>query len=317
MAGQPGVYGDAGERAVIVCSGNIVLDLIARPVDDITWGASIWIDPIERSLGGNGANTAYTLGKLGLPVRLLGLVGSDEPGEFALAQLRRAGVDTSLVGRSSASTASSVVLVKSNGERMFLHHPGASREAFPEPIDVPPSATHYHLASPFALPLQRPHLAESLRRARANGIFTSLDAQWDSQGRWLEDLSPALPHLDLLFLNQDEARMLTGTEDPARAAAAMRGAGAAKVVVKLGRDGCAVYGEGLEVRAPGFEVRVVDTTGAGDCFAGGYLAALARGRSYAEAARFANAVAAMSVRQPGAVRGLGSWEETERFQSAI
>lgn len=298
---------------MIICSGNIVLDLIARPVDGMNWGTSLWIDPIERSLGGNGANTAYTLGKLGIPVRLLGLVGDDEPGNYALAQLRAAGVDTSLVGRSSAPTASSVVLVKSNGERLFLHHPGASGEAFPEPIDVPAPATHYHLGSPFALPLQRPHLAETLRRARANGIHTSLDAQWDSRGHWIQDLAPALPHLDLLFLNQDEARMLTGTEDPGGAAARMRGAGASAVVVKMGRNGCAVFRSGLEVFSPGFEVPVVDTTGAGDCFAGGFLAALVRGLSETEAARFANAVAAMSVQQPGAVRGLRSWEETERF----
>ena len=62
----------------VLCSGNIVFDLLVRPVDQIIWGASQWVDPIGRSLGGNGANTAYAVGMLETPVRLLGAVGNDE-----------------------------------------------------------------------------------------------------------------------------------------------------------------------------------------------------------------------------------------------
>ena len=298
----------------VLCSGNIVLDLLVRPVDEMRWGASLWVDPIERSLGGNGSNTAYTVAMLGVPARLLGAVGHDDSGDEVLARLLAAGVDTSRVWRSQAATASTVVLVNSYGERLFLHHPGASLEVFGEPIEftaeVVEGMAHYHLGSPFALPRQRPFLTQTLRRAQEAGLTTSLDTQWDSRGRWLDDLAPALPYIDILFMNEDEARMLTGTADADPAARFMLERGARTVVMKLGGRGCAVFGEGGPVHQPAFDVPVVDTTGAGDCYAGGYLSALQRAASHAEAARFATGVAALVVQRLGAVAGLAGYAET-------
>jgi sugar/nucleoside kinase (ribokinase family) len=65
----------------VVCAGNLVYDILARPVSQIRWGATTWIDSIEHSMGGNGASTAYTLGKLGVRVRLFGMVGQDAFGD--------------------------------------------------------------------------------------------------------------------------------------------------------------------------------------------------------------------------------------------
>jgi sugar/nucleoside kinase (ribokinase family) len=163
----------------------------------------------------------------------------------------------------------------------------------------------------FGLPHLRPHTADLLRRAREAGLATSVDTQWDTRGRWMQDLAPCLPFTDLLFMNEDEARMLSASSDPARAAEAMREHGTNVVVVKLGGRGCAVYGPGPVVECPGFQVPVVDTTGAGDCFAGAFLAALLRGRSFADAAKFANAVGALTIQQLGAVEGVRSFKETE------
>jgi ribokinase len=89
--------------------------------------------------------------------------------------------------------------------------------------------------------------------------------------------------------------------------------GAASVILKLGNTGCAAFTPDGEFWVPAFEVEAVDTTGAGDCFVGGFLAALHRGRSWLEAARFANAVAALSVQKLGATAGLRSWAETEAW----
>ncbi|MGH9657838.1 MAG: carbohydrate kinase family protein, partial [Bryobacteraceae bacterium] len=299
------VQGSAG----VLTSGNIVCDVLVRPVDDIAWGTSRWVDEIRRSLGGNGANTAYTIGRLGMTSRLVGLVGNDDAGEAALAALRGAGVDTGPIGRSRAPTSSTVALVNSRGERAFLHEPGSSREAFPAPLGFTPAriagVTHYHLASPFALPLHRPHLAATLGRARAAGLSTSLDTQWDSRGRWMEDLAPALPLVDILFMNEEESRMLLGPREA-------RALGVARVVLKCGGDGCAIYDAEGETHVPAFQVPVVDTTGAGDCFAGAFLFAALSGRSPIDSARFANGVAALSVQCLGAVEGLGPLDETER-----
>src|SRR5262249_16632583 len=152
----------------------------------------------------------------------------------------------------------------------------------------------------------RKRAAESVRNAREAGLTTSLDTGWDARGRWLADIQPCLPYVDLLFLNEDEARILSGCSDPDRAAERMRALGATDVVIKLGPCGCAVYTACVVQRFPAFEVEAVDTTGAGDCFAGGFLAALNRGASYSEAAHFANAVGAMCVQKLGAVTGIRS-----------
>ena len=301
----------------ILCCGNIVLDILVRPVEQFNWGTTTWVDSIEQNLGGNGSNTSYTLAMLGVPVRLLGMVGEDPFGEHALSILKRGGVDLSFVGRSHAATTTSVCPVSSAGNRLFMHRVGSSAEVFPEPIQFTPSMlagmSHFHLANVFALPLMRRRAPESLQNARKAGLTTSLDTGWDARGRWLEDIEGCLPHLDLLFLNQDEARMLSGCADPDEAARRMQALGAGDVVIKLGAEGCAVFTASSVTRVAGFPVDVVDTTGAGDCFVGGFLAALSEGCGYPEAARFANAVGALSVQKLGAINGVRTRVETQAW----
>ena len=301
----------------ILCCGNIGLDTVVRPVEQFNWGTTTWVESISQHLGGNGSNTAYTLGMLGVHARLLGMVGRDAFGERILAILQSAAVDLELVGRSRAPTTTTVALVNPEGNRMFLHQVGSSVEVYPEPIEFTGEllrgVSHFHLANVFALPNMRASAPESMRRAREAGLTTSLDTGWDARGRWLADLEGCLPYVDLMFMNQDEARLLSGESDPERAARRMQSLGAGDVVIKLGADGCAVFTADEVSRFAGFRIEAVDTTGAGDCFCGGYLAALSWGVSYAQAARFANAVGAMSVQRLGAVTGIRSRAETEEW----
>lgn len=305
------------QPAGVLCTGNVVFDMLVHPVDQLRWGATTWVETIGHSMGGNGANTSYALACLGVPVRLVSVVGDDNFGDEMLAGLRSAGVDTRPVSRSYGASATTISLVKSDGNRLFLHKPGVNLYALAEPIEFTngllQGVSRYHVANPFSLPAFRAHTAESLRRARAAGLATSLDAAWDSQGRWLEDLGASLPYVDLLFVNEEECRMLTGLESPREGAQELLKAGAGAVVVKLGPEGCMVLAGGEEFSVPAFAVEVVDTTGAGDCFAGGFLAALQRGLPLRDAASFANAVGGLSVRRVGSVAGLFSWEETEEW----
>jgi sugar/nucleoside kinase (ribokinase family) len=186
----------------------------------------------------------------------------------------------------------------------------------------------------------RRHAAECLRRAIAAGLTTSMDTGWDARGEWMRVLEPCLPGTGLLFVNEDEARMLTGASDFPAAARQLLAAGASTVVVKLAARGCAVFRgprraesahdpkhprpgvpdsltgsrqipeEESRFEVPGFDVPVVDTTGAGDCLVAGFLAALHHGAGLREAARFANAVAALSVTGLGAAQGLLGYAET-------
>jgi sugar/nucleoside kinase (ribokinase family) len=300
-----------------VCAGNIVLDILARPADVIPWGATQWVDSIEQSLGGNGASTACTLAKLGAGVRLMGMTGGDAFGDAARARLHGAGVDLSLVARSQAPTATTVVLVNSNGARALLHRPGCSAEAFTDPIDFnAASGGRFHLANPFALKNLRAQAASALRRAREAGLLTSLDTGWDPLGEWMALLGGCLSHLDIVFVNEDESRMLAGTSDPDHAARFFLERGVGMAVIKLGGAGCAVYSRDGSFRVPAYGVRCVDTTGAGDCFAGGFLAALEAGDSVEDAARLANAAGALSVQSLGATTGILSRPETLAWMRA-
>lgn len=265
-------------------------------------------------MGGNGANTSYTLARLGVPTRLVSAVGRDAFGDRLVALLGSAGVETHWIARSDQPTPATVALIREDGARALLHRPGVSREAFHTGLELAPAlrvgCSHFHLANPFALPGLRPHGADLLRRARAAGLGTSLDTGWDSQGRWLDTLRECLPHIDLLFVNEEEAAHLTGASAAPDAARILRELGARDVIVKLGADGCLVETLSGQFHSPGFAVRAVDTTGAGDCFAGGFLAALQRGFGYPEAARFANAVGALSVQAIGGITGIRNFEQT-------
>lgn len=302
---------------MIACLGNIAWDTLTRPVDEVRWGQSVWVETIAHRLGGNGGNTAFALAKLGTAVRLTGWVGEDDAGVRSVAELAEAGVDTGGVARIAGATAATVVLIGSDGGRSFLHCPGVSREAFrwTEPPPLAPGVTHLHIANVYALPNLRPIAGEVLHAARSAGATTSLDTGWDSKGEWMRVLAPCLPHLDLLFVNETEARYLAGVEDAAAAARALRARGAGCVVLKQAERGATAFAEG-ETAVPGFAVEAVDTTGAGDSFCAGYLAARARGFGIAECLRVANAVGAMNVRVLGGCAGVGPWEETLAFAGA-
>jgi sugar/nucleoside kinase (ribokinase family) len=296
-----------------LCCGNICYDIQAWPVDSVAWGKSIWVDEIGFTLGGNGGNTAWAAAKLGARVRLTGMVGRDAAGDRVMEVLRDAGVDMD-IRRTDSPTTSTVILVQSTSDRSFIHRPGASRDVTPELLrfDVP-GYSHFHFANPFSLPNLRNHGGEIMQRARAAGLTTSLDTAWDAKGRWMDDIAPCLPHTDVLFVNESEAEMLTGSKDPREAARILQQAGATDVIIKVGPKGCTVFAGGEEHAAPGYIVDAKDTTGAGDCFVGAFLAAVQRGCNYVEASRIANAAGALNVEKIGAATGVSSWDETQAW----
>lgn len=304
----------------ILCSGSIIFDTLVQPFEQSAWGTTTFVESMESHVGGNGANTARALAVLDMPVRLLGALGEDTQAEFILDQLRDAGVDTSGVTRFPAPTAATIVLVNRGGDRQFLHRLGVSALAFEQPIEftrgICDGIAHYHLASLFLLPHMRVHGAEVLRRAQAAGLTTSLDTNWDAEGKWITTLRPCLPRLDILFMNEDEARMVTGSNDAARGAAVVLGEGVRTAVMKLGSRGCAIYTGEEEILCPAFDVAVRDTTGAGDSFVAGFLAARQRGATWARAGQFANAAAALSVQKLGAVTGMLPFEKIEAWMRA-
>lgn len=301
----------------VTCVGILVADVIVRPIDE--WperGRLALVEMIEVHSGGLAHTTGVTLARLGVPTAVVGRVGADLFGAFLVDVLQDHGVEVHVRRDEGARTSATVVAVASTGERSFLHLVGANGRLVPEDVsdDLLTHTRVLHLGGYFILPaMDGEPAARLLQRAKAAGCRTSLDVAWDAQGRWMSALAPCLPYLDLLFGNQEEMAQITGTSNPARMAASLRGHGVRTVAVKLGEDGSYVDGGTWRGQIPAFTAEVVDTTGAGDAFCGGFLAGYLAGWDLERTARFANAVGAMSVTAIGGTTGIRSMAETLSF----
>jgi len=278
-------------RPVLVV-GDLMVDVVARMSGPLAAGSDTPASVSQRP-GGAGANVAAWLAEAGVPVALVARAGDDPAGRGAVHALRGHGVDVAAVVLDrDRPTGTCVVLVAPGGERSML--PDAGANAALAPGDLPAGAftadAHLHLAGYTLLrdgPPREAALA-ALRRARAAGMTISLDpssaAPLRAFGpeRFLDLAGP----VDLMLPNRDEAAVL-GSLTP----------WACEVVVTLGAGGALWTDGGREVAAPAAVAGPVgDTTGAGDAFTAGFLAAWLDGAEPAEALRRANALAARALR---------------------
>lgn len=300
--------------ADVVCLGILVADAIARPVDEApARGTLALVEEVSLRGGGCAVNTASALVRLGLSAAVAGKVGADALGDFLVGLLDARGVDRRGVVRDpTAPTSATVALVGSDGERTFLHAPGANARLRADDVDPELlfSGRALHLAGALVLEeLDGEPAARLLERARGRGLVTSVDTVHDPTGRW-ERIHPLLPHVDLFAPSLAEARGITGREEPEAAAAWLRARGVGAVAVKLGSDGCYAAGDGFEGPIAGLGVSAVDGTGAGDAFVAGLLYGTLAGWSFERSARLANATGALATTAVGAVEGLRTFEET-------
>lgn len=297
----------------VVCLGILVVDLIARPVERLPAGGTLeFVDEIGMRGGGSALNTATTLARLGMRAGAAGKVGADPFGEFLLGLIRERGIDGRcvLVDR-TVPTSATIALVDDEGERTFLHMPGANGRLRAEELDreLLFSGRALHLAGALVLDhLDGEPAAEILAEAKSRGLQTSLDTVFAS-GRW-ERVLPSLPHADVFTPGLREAQAITGENDPARAALWLRDRGVNEVVVTLGPAGCYAAGARFEGRVAAPEVEAVDGTGSGDAFAAGLIYGKLAGWPLERAVRFANAAGALATTAVGASEGVRGLEET-------
>lgn len=296
--------------AAITLIGNVNVDLIVRPARDLPPpGVERNVDAIEIRAGGAAAIAGLTLAALGGSPRVVAAVGDDRFGRLLLEELQDAGLsvrDVSVLPDTPSGV--SIAFEAPDRDRSFLTSLG-SLGAF-ELVHVPDDALGadaVFVGGYFLTPrLRGGPVAEILRRARDLGATTLLDTGWDPDGWPPATRTEVLELLDLVdvFLpNADEACALAETSDP-RAAAEMLAAGSGRrVAVKLGAQGCvAIDADGtvLEVRAP--NVEALDTTGAGDAFDAGLIAAMLEGGPFGAALGFATRVGSSVVGRPTSSR---------------
>jgi len=296
--------------------GQFVVDVLVKPVrryppPDV---ADI-VDSIRLDTGGCTLNAARVLHKLGVPVRLSGPVGDDRLGKFLLTEVAREGMDTSgLKVLPGATTSSSIVLVSGSGERSFFHCPGATAEMTLGDIDDKDLewAEIVHLAG--ASELNSLDITALLKKVKGLGKIASLDVDYDPSGRWGTLVRPWLPYLDYFLPSGKEAAAISGRSDMEEILQFFVESGVKTIVVKLGADGCIARSpDGSTLRHPAFSVEVVDATGAGDAFVGGFLAGVSGGRPLEECLRMGCAAGALTVTALGAGAGLKDRHQFDQF----
>lgn len=300
----------------ITIIGAAIIDVLVRPASaEVFESGSYASEEISMETGGDALNEATVLSRLGKKVHLQTVIGDDMAGHFVAAHCGREGIDIS--GSricSDISTGINVVLVQENGERSFLTNPqGTLRKLAIEDIKMPfhEKSKILCFASIFVFPeIGTKELHHIFRTAKEQGLIVCADMTKCKNNEHVSDLALALKMVDYLFANATEAALVTGEEEPEKAAAALEAAGAENVIIKCGAKGCFVRSkkEGMTVPARA-NVRCIDTTGAGDSFVAGFLYALSEGRPLEECAVFANRCGAEAVTSLGACR----WSQEADF----
>jgi ribokinase len=284
----------------VVCAGHVNWDVTLRVERLPDPDGEAAVTGRRTAGGGSASNTAAALSGLGVDAALLGSVGDDEYGRLARAELAEAGVDcTALRTVVGAPTAVKYLVVDGAGQVMVLADDGAN-EAF-----AATDLNRERLAAADLLHLtgQDPRTAAELaRRAAAVDVPVSVDP-----GRRVgdRDFTPAVSRADYVFVNGREA-------EAARTAGLTDGLDGVTVVTR-GDGGGEVRTDDGVVRHPGFDVDAVDTAGAGDAFAAGFLRARLDGADYATALSTGNACGALASRTVGARTSL-SRADVERFR---
>lgn len=302
---------DRAGRPQIVIFGEFYLDLVfCRLVAEPALGTEVRAAEYTEAPGGGVATTALALRRLGSTVGVATRVGPDALSHPAWGQLLAAGVSTAAVEVRSGVRTARTACIAWNGDRMFvtedavnrdlealLRRPAVRRQCF--------AARHVH----FACALRQPErIQPAIKELRERGISTSADIGWNPDTLSLEHLRPVLPWLDFLLPNAREAAALTGEADASRAC--LRLAEAVRwPVVKCGAEGSviAVAGQGGQMqllRVPARRTRVVDTTGAGEAFNGGFLHGYLRGWGWRDCLRLGNLCGARAVAAAGGAAGL-------------
>jgi sugar/nucleoside kinase (ribokinase family) len=291
-------------------------------VDIVMGGLKMWplidkeitCETFEITMGSTAVFAACAYALLGGNSFFLGLAGNDDYGTFMIQGMKEFGIDTHFVQFTDQVKTGVTVNLIYQDSRTQITYPGTIAELGIEHID--PTAfqqvNHVHFAGIYQQHKLQPDLTQLLMMAKNQGVTTSLDPQWDETERW-EGLEEWLPLLSYVLINEDEALSITGADCVENAWKMLSGKTSCPII-KAGKKGCLVGEENGMAWIPAFPVEVVDTVGAGDAFAAGFLfGKKVKGKTIPEAARFGNAVGARNCMSVGGINTSLDYQTTIQF----
>jgi ribokinase len=304
------------DRNRITVLGSFVVDLAFRTKKVPTWGETIMGSDFRLGPGGKGSNQAVAAARLGGRVSFLSKLGRDSFGDLARSMFREEGIDARFVFETTdyPTGAATIILDEVTGENAIIVVPGACFQVTPAEIDQATEIIAESAVLLTQLELQLPSVEYGLKLARSLGVQTVLNS------------APAMAVPESIFAacdyltpNETEAATLTGLPvtniaGAERAADSLLARGARNVVVTLGAQGAFVKNARVAKHVPAVHAGpVVETTGAGDAFNGGFAIALAEGRDIVAATQFGCAVAGISVTRHGTAPSMPTRAEVDEL----
>ena len=301
-------------KPTITVVGSINMDLVIRCERIPLSGQTIMAESSAEFCGGKGANQAVAAARAGGDVVMIGRVGSDALADRLLANLKLHGVDTRCLARcDDCASGLAVIAVDDSGQNSIMVVPGANARVSIEDIEAAKSTIQKSDVLLLQLEVPMESVIRAIQIAKQSGVRVVLDPapapeQWPSE----------LLRVDLLCPNETEAAALVGQsvksrEQAADAARKLRAMGAANVAITMGGQGTLMLSDDRCEFIPAYPVDAVDTTAAGDAFAGALAVRWSEQTGLVEAASFAAAAGALAASRPGAQTSMASRQEIETF----
>lgn len=259
--------------------------------------------------GGSAANTIHGLASLGVPVSFIGKVGKDEMGDFFHNDLKNHGINPKLI-RTNKETGRAVAFITKDAERTFATYLGAAVELTADDITDALLEDYDYLHIEGYLVQNQKLLEHALKRAKALGLNVSLDlASYNVVEDNLDFLKEMVnTYVDILFANEEEARAFTGHEDPEKSLTVIADM-VDIAVVKIGKEGSLIKKGKEFYRIATDKVESIDTTGAGDLYASGFLYGLAGNLNLSACGNIGSLLASNVIQVMGAKIDSDKWNE--------
>ncbi|CAN7373690.1 ribokinase [Pseudomonas sp. GL-B-26] len=302
--------------AKVVVIGSLNMDLVTRAPRLPRGGETLIGESFATVSGGKGANQAVAAARLGAQVSMVGCVGSDAYGEELRGALLAEQIDCQAVSTVDDSSGVALIVVDDNSQNAIVIVAGANGALTPAVIDRFDAVLQAADVIICQLEVPDATVGHALKRGRELGktvILNPAPASRPLPADWYASI-------DYLIPNESEASALSGLPvdslaSAETAASRLISLGAGKVIITLGAQGSVfANGKGFE-HFPASKVKAVDTTAAGDTFVGGFAAALAAGKSEADAIRFGQVAAALSVTRAGAQPSIPTLSDVQAFKA--